>query len=140
MVFPLPFLSNVMIVIKKVLQDSEIEQATAEVSKEVNRYQISINTAVTAMQAAREKEKEEQRILEWICSSNGTYLTPKRPAEVKDTCQAFLKSKEYLSWTGSMPSTLICQGRRTHPSLLDNTLTVIKLGLENHIFCTLPYR
>ena len=123
--FSLYFLSNIVIVIKKVLQDSEIDQATAEVSTEVGRYQISINNAVSAMQAEREKEKEEKKVLEWICSSKGTYLTPKPPEEVKETCQAFLKSKEYLSWIGPMSSTLICKGQRTHSSLLDNTLTVI---------------
>ena len=111
--FSLHFLSNMVLVLQKVVKDSAVDQATADVKTEVSNYQISITNAVSTMQAKEAKEEERQKVLEWICSSNGNYLMPKRLKEVKDTCQAFLKSNEYLSWAGPMPSTLICECKRT---------------------------
>ena len=84
-----------VLVLQKVVKDSAVDQATADVKTEVSNYQISITNAVSTMQAKEAKEEERQKVLEWICSSNGNYLMPKRLKEVKDTCQAFLKSNEY---------------------------------------------
>jgi hypothetical protein len=64
------------------------------------------------MQAKRANEKEKEKILEWICPKVDNYLTPKRSDEVKDTCQQFLDSNEYLGWAGREPSTFICKGQR----------------------------
>jgi hypothetical protein len=111
--FSLHFLSNIVLAIKKVLKDSEIDQATAQVKASVDEYASSISNAAIAMQAKRATDEENENVLEWICPSNGKYLPPKPLDGVKDTCQAFLNSNEYLSWAGSGPSTLICKGHRT---------------------------
>jgi hypothetical protein len=65
------------------------------------------------MQFKRANEKEKEKILEWICPKIDSYLIPKRSDGVKDTCQQFLDSKEYLNWAGSGPSTFICKGQGT---------------------------
>jgi hypothetical protein len=75
--FDLPWLSNSELAIQQFLKVSEIEEATARVRVDANKYAASLSSAAIALQQERENEREEEEILEWICHSGGSYLTPK---------------------------------------------------------------
>ena len=110
--FALTLLPNSALAIKNALTIPDIEKATKRVNDDANCYTAIINYVAHAMQFTREREKQDEELLEWICPIGGSYITPKRRDDVEDTCQRFLNSKEYLSWVGQGPSMLICSGQR----------------------------
>ena len=94
----------------------------------------------TTLQVQIIREKQQEKILEWICPNRAGYLKPKcmDSEEVENTCHQFLQSKEYLNWAGNRrPSTFICTGQRMSLATSNSLTLVLKLGPENHISCPL---
>jgi hypothetical protein len=71
----------------------------------------------TTLQVQIMQEKQQEDILEWICPNRDGYLKPKCLEENdENTCQEFLRSKEYLNWAENpRTSTFICTGQRMCP-------------------------
>jgi hypothetical protein len=57
------------------------------------------------------EQKAEEQILNWIYPYHWDNLELSK-VKLEGSCRSFLESREYIEWTGSGPSALVCTGRR----------------------------
>jgi len=106
-------LSKTVLAIKRAFTIAEIDKIMKLVNDEANHYTAIMNRVTNTRQFKREKDLEKEDLLEWIWPKGITYIIPKKRTFVGNTCQWFLRSRDYLNWVGQDSSALSCSGKGT---------------------------